>query len=100
MKRLSYSQLALDDLKSILDFIARDKPEAAVSFVDSLIERCRFLAEHPELGMQREDLAPALRLVTHRGYGIYYRNLTEDVMIERVLHPALDVGRQSFGELS
>ncbi len=48
--------------------------------------------------MRREDLAPALRLFTHRGYGIYYRNLDAEVMIERVLHPSLDVGRQSFGE--
>lgn len=47
--------------------------------------------------MLREDLAPTLRLLTHRGYGIYYRNLDADVMIERVLHPSLDVLRQSFG---
>lgn len=98
MKRLYYSELATDDLKGILDFIARDKPEAARAFVDAIIERCHLLAENPELGMQREDLAPALRLFTHRGYGIYYRNLDAEVMIERVLHPSLDVGRQSFGD--
>lgn len=67
MKRLSYSQLATDDLKAILDFIARDKPEAARAFIDAIIERCHFLAENPEIGMLREDLAPALRLLTHRG---------------------------------
>ena len=96
MKRLFYSEFATDDLKGILDYIARDKPEAARAFVDAIIERCRLLAENPELGMQREDLAPALRLFTHRGYGIYYRNLDTEVMIERVLHPSLDVRRQSF----
>lgn len=98
MKPLFYSDLATDDLKGILDYIARDKPEAARAFVDAIIERCHLLAENPELGMQREDLAPALRLFTHRGYGIYYRNLDTEVMIERVLHPSLDVRRQSFGD--
>jgi plasmid stabilization system protein ParE len=48
------------------------------------------------MGMRREDLAPALRMFTHQGYGIYYRNLDTEVTIERVLHPSLDVGRQSF----
>jgi toxin ParE1/3/4 len=98
MKRLFYSEFATDDLKGILDYIARDKPEAARTFVDAIIERCHLLAANPELGMRREDLAPALRLFSHRGYGIYYRNLDAEVMIERVLHPSLDVRRQSFGE--
>ena len=98
MKRLFYSEIATDDLKGVLDFIARDKPEAARAFVDAILEQCRLLAENPELGMQREDLAPALRLFTHRGYGIYYRNLDVEVMIERVLHPSLDVRRQSLGD--
>lgn len=91
------SQADIDDLKAILDFIARDKPAAARAFIDAIIERCQLLAENPELGMLREDLAPALRLPTHRGYGIYDRNLDSDKQIERVLHPSLDVLRQSFG---
>jgi plasmid stabilization system protein ParE len=59
---------------------------------------CHLIAENPEMGMRREDLAPALRLFTHRGYGIYYRNLDTEVSIERVLHPSLDVRRQAFGK--
>lgn len=97
MKRLLYSAVATDDLKGILDYIARDKPDAARAFVDALIDTCHLIAEHPEMGMRREDLAPELRLFTHRGYGIYYRNLDTEVLIERVLHPSLDVHRQSFG---
>ena len=97
MKRLLYSDFATDDLKGILDFIAQDKPIAARSFIDAIIETCHLIAENPELGMRREDLAPTLRMFTHRGYGIYYRNLDAEVMIERVLHPSLDVRRQSFG---
>jgi toxin ParE1/3/4 len=97
MKRLLYSAFAMADLKGILDYIARDKPIAARAFVEAIIEACHQLAANPEMGMKREDLVPALRMFTHQGYGIYYRNLDAEVMIERVLHPSLDVGRQSFG---
>jgi plasmid stabilization system protein ParE len=99
MKRLLYSDLATSDLKGILDYIASDKPFAARAFVDGIVETCHSIAENPEIGMRREDLAPMLRLFTHRGYGIYYRNLDDKVMIERVLHPSLDVRRQLFGQV-
>ena len=98
MKRLSYSDFATDDLKVILDYSARDKPTAARSFVDAIIDTCHSIAANPEIGMRREDLAPVLRLFTHRGYGIYYRNLDAEVLAERVLHPSLDVRLQTFGE--
>jgi toxin ParE1/3/4 len=98
MKRLLYSEFVTDDLKGILDFIARDTPVAAKSFLDAIIETCRLIAANPEMGMRREDLAPALRMFAHQGYGIYYRNLDTEVMIERVLYPSLDVRRQAFGE--
>ena len=97
MKRLLYSDLATGDLKVILGFIARDKPIAARSFINAIIETCHLIAENPDMGMRREDLAPTLRMFTHRGYGIYYRNLDTEVTIERVLHPSLDVRRQVFG---
>jgi toxin ParE1/3/4 len=98
MKRLLYSKIAMDDLKGILDFIAKDNATAARSFIDAIIATCHLLAQHPEMGMLREDVAPTLRVFWHQGYGIYYRNHDSELMIERVLHPALDNRRQSFGD--
>ena len=63
MKRLLYSELATDDLKGILDYIARDKPMAARAFVDGIIETCRLISKNPELGMRREDLAPSPAII-------------------------------------
>lgn len=98
MRRLLYSAFAAEDIKGILDFIAQDNPIAARSFVDAIVSTCRLIAAKPGMGMLREDLGPALRSFTHQGYGIYYRNLDTEVMIERVLHPSLDIRRQDFGE--
>jgi toxin ParE1/3/4 len=96
MKRLIISENAYDDLLSILRFVARDKPQAAVRLVDKLQAQCEFLARFPDSGTERADLAADLRVFTHRGYGIYFRNLTDRVRIERVLPPGLDITQQSF----
>ena len=59
---LLYSQFATHDLNDILDYIARDNSTAARSFVDDIIETCHLIAENPQMGTRREDLAPALRM--------------------------------------
>jgi toxin ParE1/3/4 len=87
---------SLADLEGILRYISRDKPLAAHRFVDDLQQQCELLRRFPQIGSLREELAAQLRLLTHRGYGIYYRDLPDQVRIERVLHPALDVAGQAF----
>lgn len=97
MKRLFYSEKSLEDLDGILHFIARDKPSAAVKFVDALEQQCEQLADAPHAGERREDLAPQLRVLSFRGYGICFRAMDEGgVRIERVLHGALDVKFEDF----
>ncbi len=96
--RLIYLDPALTDIEGILDYISYDNPTAAVRFGEGLLETCRMLETNPELGIARDDLAEGLRLFTYRGYGLYYRidHDRQVVLLGRVLHPALDVGRQSF----
>lgn len=96
MKRLEFSLKSLEDLTSILEYIARDRPLASVRFVESIELKCEVLARHPHLGMKRDDLATGVRLFAFRGYGIYYRELADAVRVERVLHGALDVASVDF----
>jgi toxin ParE1/3/4 len=96
MKKLVLSEKAYDDLLHILRYIARDKPLAAVRFVDQLQAQCEYLAGCPESGTKREDLAADLRVFAYRGYGIYFRDLTDRVRVERVLPPGLEITKQSF----
>ncbi len=44
MKNLVLSEKAYDDLLGILQYIARDKPQVAVRFVDRIQQQCEFLA--------------------------------------------------------
>lgn len=96
MKQLVLSEKAYDDLLGILNYIARDKPQAAVKFVDQVQAQCEFLGRFPESGTRQDDLAPDLRVFSFRGYGIYFRNLPDRIRIERVLPPGLDIKKQSF----
>ncbi len=86
----SFSPLAVADLEGILEYIARDKPRAAIAFVETLKEKCRTLARFPLLGASREGLIPGLRMFPVGNYVIYYRPEGGGVRIDRVLHGARD----------
>ena len=68
-----FSPMAVDDIEAILQYIARDKPAAAASFVETLKDKCNTLARFPLLGASRDHLAEGLRVFPVRSYVIYYR---------------------------
>jgi toxin ParE1/3/4 len=82
--QLIFSPYAEADLDAILKFIAKDKPNAAISFVEKLREKCFVLTANPELGELRPDLAENLRCFSFRNYVIFYRPMQNGVEIIRV----------------
>ena len=91
MSQADFSPRAVEDLREILEYIARDQPQVAEEFVSTLRQRCVELAQFPRIGMLREDLAPQLRVFPVGNYAIYFRPANDGVRIERVLHAARDV---------
>lgn len=61
MLRLRYSAASKDDLKEIARFIAKDKPLVAKLWVEKIREKCRLVANHPEIGDDRRDLGEGIR---------------------------------------
>src|SRR3954465_523857 len=55
------AHLADLDLDSIRDYIREHNPRAANNVLDQLFETLELLANQPELGERREDLAEQLR---------------------------------------
>ena len=94
-RRLLLSSRAAADPQEIVDYIARDNPIRAASFVAELQAKCRAVAASPELYPTRTDLAPGLRMAVHRRYLVLYRDLPGEntVRIERVLHSARNLSR-------
>ncbi len=48
--KLKFTPIARDDLESIWEYIAEENPPAATRVAQSLMEKCRLLADNPLLG--------------------------------------------------
>jgi plasmid stabilization system protein ParE len=82
---------AEQDLERIADYIARDNPPRAVSFLQELRVKCLALADMPE----RFPLVPryeasGVRHRVHGNYLIFYRVEPEKVVVIHILHGAQD----------
>ncbi len=92
MARYVLSPEAHDDLRELRDYIAQDNPTAARRLLSDLRDAMRRLAEMPELGHVREDLAEeALRFWPVRSYLIIYRPDAKPIQIVRVLSGYRDI---------
>jgi len=82
------SPSARADLEEIGSWIARDRPVAALSFVDELLDACEALSTFPDKFPRVEGRAQ-LRARSYASYVIVYR--TEPRLeVVRVLHSARD----------
>lgn len=85
------STLAESDLEAIWRFVARDRSvEVANRLVDDITDRCVLLADHPEAGRLRDEIAAGLRSCSVRNHIIYYRPEPGHVLIARILHGSRD----------
>jgi toxin ParE1/3/4 len=91
---LRYLPAAQEDLLSILEFIAKDNPRRATSFVDRLDERIGQLERHPLSG--RVPRHPKLREYGYRvlvieSYLVFYIVRGQTVEVHRVAHGSRDL---------
>ena len=89
--KLVFSPKAADDLEEIGDYIARDNPARALSFVAEIEARCRKLLTTPEAFPARDDLLPGARMASYGRYLIFFRVVDETVRIERIIHGVRDI---------
>jgi toxin ParE1/3/4 len=93
MSRIQFADLAKADVRSIWDFVAleRQSPENADRLLAFILDKLNFLADFPLMGELRDDLSRGLRCFSAGSYAIYYRPLTNCILVERILHGAQDV---------
>ncbi len=94
MSRLFITPLAEQDLQDILEYIAQHRPQTARKWYEVLREKCAFLAQHPELGEHRPELADAIRSFSVNRWVIFYRLTGDVVEIHRILDGSRDVRSQ------
>ncbi len=89
MAQVIWTPKALDDLESLLDYIAKDAPVAARRFAQKLMGRVDLLADRPLLGsFIPEDPSHTYRELRLGNYRVLYRSDGESVYIVAVHHAA------------
>ncbi|MCO1345946.1 type II toxin-antitoxin system RelE/ParE family toxin (plasmid) [Burkholderia multivorans] len=89
--KVRLSSEARQDLIAIGDYIARDNPSRARSFVQELTNKCASLANMPlSYPVVPRYEAKGIRRRVHGNYQIFYRVDGDQVFVVRVLHGARD----------
>jgi toxin ParE1/3/4 len=91
MKRVVFSPQAARDLEAIADYIAAENPGRAITFIQQIRKRCLALAAFPESARRFPELGANAHWLAYRRYVILYRNLPEEISIERIIHGARDI---------
>lgn len=86
--RFRFSRRAEADLEEIGDFIARDNPMRAISFLRELRDHCRKLLTFPQAAPLRPELGDGVRLSVFRNYVVLYVVHLDLLEIRRVVHGA------------
>ena len=81
---------AIRDVDDIWLYIARHDPDAATRLIERLVSSVARLADYPESGSPRPEIAVGARSITVGNYLVLYRVERDSVNIVRVVHGAQD----------
>ena len=84
---LKWTTTALHNLGNVADYIAKNNPERAKTFIQELREKTNLLAEFPSVG-RAGRVNGTRELIAHKNYIVAYRLKGEDVQIIRIHHVA------------
>ena len=92
MPHVVYAPEADDDIEGIVEFIARDKPSAARSWLASIRSTCEMLAAQPEVGEVRPGFGvPGCRSFNIGSYVIFFRAIGDGIEVARIIHGTRDM---------
>lgn len=91
MPTLVIAPSARQDLSEIVDYIARDKPQAAVKWVERIEKKCELIATNPMSGEQRAEYGIDVRSTLIGRYVIFYRPIADGIEVTRVIPGDRDV---------
>ena len=85
MSRCIIAPSAKRDLRDINRYLIGFSSTAARRFREKFKQRCKRLADFPEMGQSRDELQPGLRSWSVENYLIFYRPIANGVEIARVV---------------
>jgi toxin ParE1/3/4 len=85
MGNYSFSDDAVQDLDEICEYVARSNPKAASKLFDEIRQKCKLIADFPNMGKSYEILLPNLRGFVFKDYLIFYYPRESGIDIIRVV---------------
>jgi toxin ParE1/3/4 len=98
MSSYSFSDLAIQDLDDICEYVASTSPQAASKLFDTIRQKCKLHANFPGLGKCYKTLDPNLRGFIVENYIILYYPRTDGIDVSRVINGYRDL-ESMFPEL-
>jgi addiction module RelE/StbE family toxin len=94
MGQVHWTESALDDLRGITEFVAKDSPAYAEHLATKLVEAPRRLALLPRTGtIVAEFQQDAIREILVRPYRIIYQIRGADCFVVAIVHGSRDLAR-------
>lgn len=94
MGRFLLTSPAKEDIRQIVRYIRQDNPDAAAKVRTKLKSAMQRLADFPEMGHIRSDLADeAMRVWSVYSYLIIYRSERKPLEVLRVVHGARELSQ-------
>ncbi|MEO9593315.1 type II toxin-antitoxin system RelE/ParE family toxin [Rhodopirellula bahusiensis] len=92
MAKVIYAPEADNDIVGIVDFIARDKPEAARNWMLKIRETCDTIATQPGMGEERPGFdVNGCRSLSVGSYVVFFRAIEDGIEVSRVIHGSRDM---------
>lgn len=91
MSKPIYTQAAQQDLADIVEYILRDKPKAALAWLDKIEARCLLIARQPLVGEPQPHLGKGVHASVVGRYVIFHRYKDDRLEILRVIAGDRDI---------
>lgn len=85
MNTYSLADEAVRDLNELCDYIAQHEPQAAHRIFDRIRQRCKLLAQFPNMGKSFNRLAPNLRGSVVEDRIIFYYPRQDGIDVVRII---------------
>jgi len=80
--KIIWTHEALENIIEIENYIAQNNPQNAIEFTDSLINKCEYFIDNPNMGRIVPELSESnMRELIHRNYRIVSRHIEEEIQI-------------------
>jgi len=93
VRRIIRSPESKRDYWEIYSYIAQDNPSVAGELLRSFDKKLGDVLNLPEMGEFRPELGNGIRTLKSGRYIIFYRAVSDDIQLVRVIHGARDIPR-------